>query len=294
MKRKDQINISVIIPTYNSWITLKECINSILKQTLKPDEIIVVDNNSSDGTSDKVKNEFPGVKLMTLHKNTGVTGGRNEGIRKSSMSSNYLFFFDHDMVADKNMLEELVTVAEINPEIGITTPKICYFGNRKRIWSAGTGINLWSGQVLFRGGDDVGQYEKAEEVQVAPAALLVKRKALKGIGLFDDIYFATYEDTDFCFRAKEKGFKTFYVPRALAYHKISWDPKDDANRVLSRAYFVGRNRIIFMKRYGKRFSVFLLFLPLFSLYYLIISIKSRKILDWFKFLYGTTVGLFAK
>lgn len=292
MEKNDPRNISVIIPTYNSWVTLKDCIASIQKQTLRPYEVIVVDNASSDGTSDKVKKKFPNVRLITLKKNTGVTGGRNMGIKLANPSSDYLFFFDHDMVAEKDMLKELLKVAETNPRIGIVTPKIYYFGNKKRIWSAGTGINLWTGQVLFRGGDDVGQYEKVEEVQVAPAAILVKKELIKKIKSFDDTYFATYEDTDFCFRARKEGFKTFYASKALAYHKISWDPKDDADRVLSRAYWVGRNRIIFMKKFSKNFAVFTLFIPLFIGYYLLLSISTNRFKDGFNFLLGTFAGLF--
>lgn len=284
--------VSVIIPTYNSLNTLKSCIASIQKQSLKPTEIIVVDNGSTDGTSLKIKKKFPQVKLLTLNKNTGVTGGRNAGINKASLSANYLLFFDHDMVAEKNMLAELVKVAESDNEIGIVTPKIYYFGDKKRIWSAGTGINLWTGKIIFRGGEDIGQYEKVEEVEVAPAAILVKRNTMKKLKSFDNNYFACYEDTDFCFRARELGFKTFYAPRAIAYHILSWDLKDNVDRVLSRAYWIGRNRIIFMKRFGKNFHLFiLLFMPLFCLYYFILSIKTDRVTDWLKFMRGTWRGL---
>lgn len=284
--------ISVIIPTYNSWNTLKSCIISMEGQTLKPKEIIVVNNGSSDGTSEKVKSKFPEIKLITLNSNTGVTGGRNTGIKKANPKLDYLFFFDHDMVAEKNMLRELVKVAESNKDIGIVTPKIYYFGNRKRIWSAGTGINLWTGQILFRGGEDKGQYETEEEVQVAPAALLVKKETIKKIKEFDDKYFATYEDTDFCFRAREKGFKTFYAPKAVAFHILSWDPKDDVDRVLSRSYWVGRNRVIFMKRFGKNFSIFLIFLPIYCGYYLFKAMENKKMNKWFNFMKGTFIGFF--
>ena len=82
------------------------------------------------------------------------------------------------MVADKGMLEELVKVSESDNEVGIVTPKIYYSDDKDRIWSAGTGMNLWTGQVLFRGGKDMGQFDVSEEVQVAPAAMLVKRKVL--------------------------------------------------------------------------------------------------------------------
>lgn len=284
--------VSVIIPTYNSYKTLKSCISSIQKQSTKPVEIIVIDNGSTDGTSAKIKIKFPQVKLLTLYKNTGVTGGRNAGIKKASKFSNYLLFFDHDMIADKNMISELIKIAESSFEIGIVTPKIYYYGNKKRIWSAGTGINLWTGKIIFRGGEDTGQYEKIEEVQVAPAAILVKRNAMKKLKFFDDAYFVSYEDTDFCFRARELGFKTFYAPKAISYHILSWDPKDDIDRVLSRAYWIGRNRVIFMRRFGVNPPLFLiLFLPLFSLYYLIFSIKVNRITDWLKFMLGTWRGL---
>lgn len=283
--------VSVIIPTYNSWKTLERCISSILNQTLKAREIIVVNNGSTDGTAEKVREKFPKITLINLTTNTGVTGGRNTGIKRANISSDYLFFFDHDMVAGKNMLAELVRVAESDNKIGIVTPKIYYFGNKKRIWSAGTGINLWTGKIIFRGGEDTGQYENAEEVQVAPAAILVKRSAMKKLKSFDDIYFASYEDTDFCFRARGKGFKTFYAPKALAYHILSWDPKDDVDRVLSRAYWIGRNRVIFMKRFGKNFPIFSLFIPIFILYYLVLALRNNRFGDWTTFVKGTFSGL---
>ncbi len=282
--------IVVIIPTYNSWLTLNESIQSIKKQTVKPSQIIVVDNASTDGTSQKVKAKYPEVNLVTLNTNTGVTGGRNEGIRKAK-NYDYLLFFDHDMVADKRMLESLIETSNLKKNIGIVTPKIFYFNNKQRIWSAGTGINLWNGQILFRGGKDTGQYDIAEEVQVAPAALLVKKEVMQKIKFFDNSYFATYEDTDFCFNAKEKGYITYYSPRAIAYHKISFAPKDDAKRVLSRAYWVGRNRVIFMKRYSNFFLIFVLFIPIYALYYLYLAIKINKLGQWFNFIWGTLLGL---
>lgn len=287
-------NISVIIPTYNSWLTLKSCVTSIYRQTLKPFEIIIVDNGSTDGTSDHVKKIFSEVKLVTLMKNTGVTGGRNTGIKTASRMANYIFFFDHDMVATPKMLEELMKIAENNKDIGIVTPKIYYWENKKRIWSAGTGVNLWTGQVIFRGGSDKGQYEKAEEVQVAPAAMLVKKEAILTIGDFDNRYFATFEDTDFCFRARKNKFRTFYAPKAIAYHKISVDPKEEATRLLNRAYWVGKNRILFMRDFGKSFLIFLLFLPIYLLYYIMLAIKNSRLLSIFEFLRGTLEGIISK
>lgn len=291
--------ISVVVPTYNSWETLISCVESFEKQSVKPFEIIVVDNASKDRTWSelkklKVKNSFYTSKLKIIrnNKNLGVTGGRNAGIKHTHRKSDYIFFFDHDMVAHKMMLEKLYCVAEESGDIGIVTPKIYYWSNQKRIWSAGTGVNLWTGQVLFRGGSDVGQYDEVEEVQVAPAAMLVEKKVINKIGGFDDRYFSVWEDTDFSFRARKIGFKVMYAPDAVAYHDLSINPNDEADRLLRRAYFVGRNRIFFMKDYGKSFPLFLLFLPVYLFYYLRLAIGRRNVGGWFKFIKGTIDGIF--
>lgn len=279
--------ISVIIPTYNSNKTLYECVVSMLAQTTKVTEVIVVDNASTDDTKQVITTlsiKDSRVKYFRNTKNRGVTGGRNRGIGELSGMSDYILFFDHDMVAEKRMVEKLVDVAESADNIGIVTPKIFYFNDKTRIWSAGTGINLWTGQVLFRGGKDHGQYEMTQEVQVAPAAMLVKRGVFKKVRKFDERYFATFEDTDFCFRAKVAGYKTFYAHKALAWHKISPNPRDETERLLSRAYWVGRNRVLFMKDFGK--LTFWFFIPIYALYFMRLSIKSNSIGHFFQYLSG--------
>lgn len=289
--RKIDRQISIIIPTYNSWNTLKPCLVSLSQQTLQPKEILVVNNASADDTAVNIRRQFPKVHLITLSQNTGVTGGRNVGIKRADRKSDYLLFFDHDMVADKSMLENLISAAEVNKAYGIITPKIYFLKNKTTIWSAGTNINLWTGQIVFRGGEDTGQFDKVQEVQVAPAAILVKKDVLDKVKRFDDIYFATFEDTDFCFRAKESGFKTIYTPDAIAYHDILPDAKYTASRLISRAYWVGRNRVIFMRRFANSFLLFLFISPLYLLYFIYLSIKMRSLQGLIGYLKGYLVGL---
>ena len=175
-----QIRISVIIPTFNSVKSVSQTVNSLMNQTLKPLEIIVVNNASTDTTSTTLNKLFgKNIKLYTLSTNRGVTGGRNFGLEKISSDSQMVLFMDHDMVADKKMLQELMGGFEKSKRIGIVTPKIYFLKPKKIIWSAGTGINLWTGQVLFRGGKDVGQFDQPTQVQVAPAVLLVKKEVIK-------------------------------------------------------------------------------------------------------------------
>lgn len=296
MKKSEKPKISVVIPTFNSWKTLEKSIKSILSQSLLPTEIIIVDNASTDKTPDylrKFKSKKIKLRIFRNTTNNGVTGGRNRGIQEADKNLDYIFFFDHDMYAEKHMLVELLKVAESDENIGIVTPKIFYWRDKKRIWAAGTGMNLWTGQVLFRGGRDEGKYEKVEEVQVAPAAMLVRKEVIRKIKEFDNAYFATYEDTDFCFRARKSGFKVYYAPKAVAYHDLPIDLKEESIRLLSRSYLVGRNRVIFMKKFGKNFLVFTFFLPIYIFYYLRLALKNKRFNAWREFLKGTAVGLFS-
>ncbi|HSW87870.1 MAG TPA: glycosyltransferase family 2 protein, partial [Candidatus Saccharimonadales bacterium] len=265
-----------------------QSITTLQQQTVKPFEIIIVNNASTDDTAIMVKKNFPQIRLINLSSNTGVTGGRNKGLEVSK--GDYVLFFDHDMDAEPDMLEEILQVAESDDSIGIVTPKIYFWDDKQIIWSAGTDINLWTGQVLFHGGKDHGQFSSDKEVAIAPAVLLVKREVLDKIGGFDDIYFATYEDTDFCFKAKKAGYITYYAAKAQAYHRIPYDDTLAMKRLLDRTYWVARNRIIFMKRFGKSFPVFLCFLPAYGLYYILLAVKFHKINAIKNYITGTFAG----
>lgn len=289
IKEMNKYKVSVVIPTFNRGIMLEQTLKSVLNQTIKPAEIIVVDNASTTQVNDFSNNQR--IKYIKLKKNIGVTGGRNFGIKKTSIKSDYILFLDHDIVCQKDMLEKLLEVFALKRDIGVVTPKIYYLQDKKRIWSAGTKINLWSGQILFRGGIDKGQFDQIEEVQVSPAVMLVKKTLVKRINGFDDKYFATYEDTAFCFKVIKSGFKVFYQPKAICYHDLPVDKKIESERLLKRLYWVGRNRVLFMRDYGRSLVVFSLFLPIFFVYYLYLSVRYGTIKDYFEFVHGNIDGI---
>jgi GT2 family glycosyltransferase len=198
------------------------------------------------------------------------------------------------MTATPTMLEELLKTAQKEEKRGIVTPKIYYFDNKKIIWAAGTDINRTTGQTIFYGGEDHGQYEIEKEVAVAPAILLVKKKVLEKVKKFDTTYFATYEDTDFCFSAKKVGFSTYYTPHAVAYHKIPYDPQIAMKRLLERSYWVGRNRYLFLRKFGLFNAVSLLFIPIYILYYWLLAVQYRNYRAIGAYAKGVLAGLTTK
>lgn len=289
MRSIKQLKISVVIPTYNLKDILLECLESIFNQDHKNIEVIVVDNASTDGTSAAVREKFPSVKLIQKSKNLGVTGGANAGVREAV--GDYIWFVDHDNIFLPNTLSELIKLAESDPKIGVTVPKIYYWEDKSMIWAAGTGINIFTGENIFRGGKDKGQYERVEDVEIAPANFLVKEEVIKKVGAYDEIYCISYEDADWSFRVNKAGYRITYTPKAIAYHKFPLlNKKELKKRWLSRSYWTARNKIIFMRKHSRSFSFFMLLYPAWFLIYTYQAIRWRNLPALWNFYRGIADG----
>lgn len=286
--------VSIVIPSFNS-IDLFDCIYSVLDQDYLDFEIIVIDNSTDECIWKGLINKYDSnekIKLIKTDKNLGVTGGRNLGIKYSDNNSKYILFLDHDIILERNTVSELVKIGEIDSTIGIVTGKIFFFDDPKRLWAAGTSINLITGMIFLKSKKNDRNFNKIIEVQVAPSIILTKKSVIDKIEGFDDEFFANYEDTDFCFRTKKAGFKIFYTPNAIAYHKITSNLDDANNRLLTRAYYIARNKILFMRLHSNYFIIFIIFIPVYVIYYGILSIKLNRIDAIKEFLSGTISGLF--
>lgn len=310
MKLKDR-KVSIIVPFYgNQDQVVIETLNSLKNIEHNNLKLIFISNGSTTDVSNKIQIQYPDVKLIISNKNLGVCGGRNLGIKNLDGDEEFIIFFDSDQVADKDMVKELIIPMTENSEIGITTPKILYHPDfldsksskkysddknlreaKKFIWSAGTDINLKTGQIIFYGGEDTPDLNILKEVSIAPGVICCSKNLLNKINGFDEIYESVYEDTDFCFRARKLGFKVFYVPTALTWHKIYLDPKGSERKLLTRLYFIGRNRIIFMKKFSNNIYLFYCYLPIYLIYYFFISLRNFKIKPFFDFVAGTVEGI---
>lgn len=291
MFNENRPKISVVVPTFNLRDAFLQCLESITKQDYPSSavEIIVVDNASTDGTSEAVTKAFPQVTLIKNSTNLGVTGGVNTGLRQAT--GDYIWFVDHDNIFLPNMLSEMVLLAESDQSIGIVVPKIYYWEEKNIIWAAGAGMNMLIGMNTSRQGVDIGQYEKIEEVQIAPANFLVRRAVIDKIGFYDDIFYISYEDSDFSFRTKEAGFKVMYTPKAICYHMIPFlDKKSGKKRWLGRAYWTARNKIIFMRKHSSHFGIFVFLYPIWFSIYTYQAIRYGNLGNLWSFYRGIASG----
>lgn len=212
--------IYCVIPNWNGAAALDDCLKSILEQTMKP-KIVVVDNGSSD-RSLEIVSKHPDIEALPLDKNHGFAGGVNAGIKRALESNaEYVALFNNDAVADKNWLKNMVDVAETNPKLGIVTSKILN-ATGEYIDSTGDLYTNW-GLPYPRGRREasINKYDNDVEIFGASGgASLYRAKMLEEIGLFDENFFAYYEDLDISFRAQLAGWKVAYAPKAVVYHQI--------------------------------------------------------------------------
>ena len=210
--------ISIIIPNLNGEKFLKGCLDSIKNQEIDEEiEVIIVDNSSKDKSEEIVKNNFPEAKFIKLSRNYGFAKAVNIGIKNSE--GRYILLLNNDTVLDRKFLISLKNALDNHPEVGFCASKILMMNNKNLIYGAGD-IYKNNGTAELRGyGKPKDMYKKEEYVFGACAAASMYRKELfEKIGLFDEDFFAYYEDVDIDWRAQLSGFKCLYVPNAIIYH----------------------------------------------------------------------------
>ncbi len=264
---------SIIVVNWNGIDYVQECVESVLDQTYKPSELIVVDNGSSDGSLDYLRN-LPSacVNLIRLPSNRGFAGGTNAGIRASR--GEFVALLNNDAVADRHWLENLVD--SLSPDAGMVASKILFYSRRNVIDKTGhlfypDGLNRGRGA----GDQDRGQFDHPGEILFPDGcAALYRRKMLEEIGLFDEQFFAYGDDADLGLRARWRGWKCMYAPGAVVYHRHSsslgkYSPE--------KAFLVERNRLwVALKLLPLRLLVLTPGLTLWRLFWHIASLASRR------------------
>jgi GT2 family glycosyltransferase len=211
----------VVIPNLNGGDALVEAVDSLVSQSLAP-YIIVVDNASSDDSVDQIKAKYPDLEVIQHHKNKGYAGGVNPGLQRAiELGVEYVAPFNDDAIADKRWLQLLVAYLDENSKVAAAAPKVLA-GDHERLDSTGDYYTIW-GLPYPRGRReyDTKKYDHETEIFAASgAASLYRVSALKEVGLFDEDFFAYYEDVDLSFRLQLAGWKVAFVPSAVVYHRI--------------------------------------------------------------------------
>lgn len=233
----DHPALSIIIPHLNGKHHLDDCLGSLHRQTYTDFEIILVDNGSTDGSQEYIREHFPGVRLLELEKNMGFTGACNAGYGASA--GDLVVLLNNDTEVNPRWLETLVDAFERVPEAGGVASKMLLFDQRDVLHTAGDYYRV-DGLPGNRGvwQNDAGQFEKETYVfSACGGAAAYRKELLEEIGFLDDDFFFSCEDMDLAWRINLAGHKILYVPDAIVYHKL----KASAGLGATSSYYDGRN-----------------------------------------------------
>jgi GT2 family glycosyltransferase len=243
--------VSLVILNYNGKKYLKNALNSALKQDFKNKEVILVDNNSSDGSVDFVRKEFPKVKIIKNRENFGFGRGITFGIKKSK--GEYVAVLNNDIILKKNWVREMMRPLS-QKEVIMVASNILFL-KKKNL------TNFGGGNVTFYGYGYPKNFNKRRIIgkpvdtsYVPGGAMMMKKKIFERIGGFDKKFFLYLEDVDVSIRSRIFGWKVLFVPNAIMYHDYSF------GRYLKKFSYLenGRYRTI-LKNYS--FRTILLLLP---------------------------------
>ncbi|CAN5798931.1 glycosyltransferase family 2 protein [soil metagenome] len=239
--------VSIISINYDQAEVTCALLASLRQVTYAPTEVIVVDNASPTEDPGTIALRFPEVKLIRSQKNLGFAGGNNLGIREAK--GEYVLFLNNDTEVAADFIEPLVELFQSNPQAGIASPKIIYFGTDNLIQYAGSrGIHPWTGRSITIGQaeEDLGQHNDSGRTALADgAAMMVPRRVIEQVGLMPELYFLYYEELDWCEMMKRAGWSCHYVANSTVFHKESVSV---GKASVIKTYYMNRNRLLFIRR----------------------------------------------
>lgn len=261
-------DLSVIIVNFNTKDKLQACLQSVSALKSRLDlEVWVVDNGSSDGSAAMVKTQFPEINLISNEKNYGFAKANNQAIRKSA--GRHVLLLNSDVEVELETFDKMVTFMDNNPTVGISGCKVVkpdglldQASRRSFPDPASAFYRLTGLSRIFPNSQRFARYNLTylpEDVitevdSVVGAFLLIRREAVEKIGLLDEDYFMYGEDLDWCYRAKQAGYKVMYVPITQVVHDKGSSSKKIPVRMIYE--FHRAMQIFYNKHYRNQYNFF--------------------------------------
>ena len=255
--------VSIIIPHHNNFDILNECINSLIKIKYKDIEVIIVDNNSTDNSIERIKSNHSFTKIKKLKNNLGYSGGCNFGARFAKGS--YLLFLNNDTIHEPNFLDHLINKMISNNNIACVQPKIKNYDDKEYFDYAGASggfidylvFPYTRGRIFNTIEKDKGQYDNPIKVfWTSGTAFITKKEVFNKIGGFDNSLFAHMEEIDYCWKCYMIGLECWVEPKSIVYHHGG---KTLPYNSPKKTYYNHRNSIILLlSNYSIGLSLYLL------------------------------------
>lgn len=277
--KMNNLDLTISILSYDTKNLLRDCLNSIYQNAGEyKSEVIVIDNNSKDGSAEMVEKEFSSVRLVRNRENVGFSRANNQAIKKSK--GRYILLLNSDTVVVSDALSKMIYFMDRHPEAGVVGGKvlrpdltaqastrgsldiktlfISFFGLKSLVPPAHRGFVVkLLGPLL---GKTVRSYVDCYEDEnnpvlvdeVSGVCFCVRREVVEQVGLLDENFFMYYEDTDWSARIREKGWKLYILPEASIIHYVQQSVKKAFDKT-----FVARCKGIYyyFKKYRDRRAI---------------------------------------
>ena len=255
-------SVYIIILNYKNLDDTFNCLDSLRKISYKNYHMIVVDNDSQDGSYEYLKERATDYKVIPSGENGGYAAGNNIGIRYAlSQGADYVCILNNDVEAEPDFLNVLVEYMEDNPKVGMSGPLVYEFADRNKIQSAGFSITVRTGSTKpLLQGKNKNDTDIHAAIQRGSASFcdalsgtcfLVRREVLERVGLIPECYFLFFEEMEWCLNVRKHGYKLAAVFAAEVYHKGSATLKKTGT--VGR-YYMARNQVLFVRRNGTTFE----------------------------------------
>ncbi len=276
--------VAVVVVNYNRYQDTFRCLQSLTACVQRPGAaeqpiLILVDSGSADGSYERLRAEFPNVTFLRAEGNVGFCVANNMGMQHAfrTAEASHVLLLNNDAFVTDDVFVPFLTIAAENPKADIQCAKIYYWPEERRLWYAGGTVDRKRGISVHRGigQEDCGQFDRVERTDFATGcALFISRECYEATKGFDPAWFAYYEDSDLCFRARAQGFETVYNPGARVWHAVSQTARIDGPLYL---YFTMRNKLLFVKRHGGGLSgAWLYFLYFYGRQLIRMGVKHRS------------------
>lgn len=252
--KEDYVDISIIIVNWNTKELLLDCLSSIFK-TVKDIsyEVWLADNASTDGSVEAVSGRYPGIKIIENRENLGFAAANNLAFKR--MKGRYALLLNTDTILTNGAVKELYDFMEANPRAGMACGQLLNQDGSKQNSFANfpSLLSLLCNETVLRVllpkkfPSKRKEYQAPVEIESCiGACMIVRKKAMDEIGLFDEQYFFFFEETDWAYRMKKAGWNVYFVPEAKIYHAQGKSVGGSAN---ARIMFY-RSRYIYLKKWN--------------------------------------------
>jgi len=271
--------VSIITIAYNRPGILQQLLRSIYNSTYKKIEVIVVNNSREEFRQgyEEVLKEFPEVRHIWSGKNLLISGAWNAGFKEAK--GDIILFCGDDYVFEKDMIKHMVDTINKSERVGVVGA-VMYYARTDKILNAGNSFSFYTGTISINNA-------KSEdyEVDIIDSIVMIKRRLLKEIGLFDEENFPFYlESADLCMRAKLRGYKCVISSKAKVWHEYFAQialrvPEPDRYENLQTYFYLMRSKIRYIRKYAntlQKISFFSIFLSLLACWHIgIIAVRSK-------------------